>query len=156
MSQDDMTESHAIQMKVCPRCSTPIRTCLRYGNVVKQQLKDVEKVKAKMWEKIYKRGNRGLEKKKWDLTRRMAKLEIKFWCERQKRSWGTLKRAVDKLLDDKKELMVSLTDSELTVALVENKMMLMERFCLMSRKMKVHLKKLPVEVCKEYNLESKF
>lgn len=155
MSQDDTTESHAIQTKVCPRCSTPIRTSLRYGNVIKQQLQDIEKVKAKMWRRLCKRSKLELEQKKSDLARRMTNLEIKFWCERQKRSWGVLKRAVEKLLEDKKELMVSLTDSELTVALVENKVTLMECFCLMSRKMKVHLKKLPVEVCKEFNLESK-
>ena len=148
-----MTESHAIQLKVCPRCSTPIRTSLRYGNVIKQQLKDIEKVKAKMWRKLCHRSSRKLEKKKSELAQRLAKLEKKFRDELPERSWGTLKHAVKKLLEDKKELMVSLTENELTVALIENKVMLMERFCLMNKKMKLHLNKLPVELCKEYKLE---
>ncbi|KAL9958948.1 hypothetical protein ACROYT_G036026 [Oculina patagonica] len=152
MSQDNTTESHAIQTKVCPRCSTPIRTCLRYGNVVKQQLKDIEKVKKKMWRRLCNR--RELEKKKKsDLERRLKQLDRKYCEEPQKRSWGTLKRAVEKLLEDKKELIVPITDNELSIARIENKVMLMERFCLMSKKMKFHLKKLPVEVCKEHNLE---
>ena len=155
MSEDEMTESHAIQLKVCPRCSTPIRTSLRYGNVIKQQLKDIEQVKAKMWGKLCNRSSCELEMKRFELAQRLAKLEKQFRDERQKRSWGTLKRLVDKLLEDKKELMVSLTDNELSVALIENKVMLMERFCLMNKKMERHLKKLPVELCKEYKLEGK-
>lgn len=137
MSQDDTTESHAIQMKVCPRCSTPIRTCLRYSNVINQQLQDIEKVKVEMWRKIRRGGNRGLQKKRHDLAKRLANLETKFSGERQKRSWGSLKRAVDKLVEaEKKEPMVSLTANELTVALIENKVMLMERFCFISEKMR--------------------
>ena len=152
---DEMTERHAIQLKVCPRCSTPIRMSLRYGNVIKQQLKDIEKVKAKLWRKLCHRSSRELKKKKSDLAQWLGKLEKKFRDERPERSWGTLKSAVDKLLQDKKELMVSLTENELTVALIENKVMLMERFCMMSKKMKMYLKKLPEDLCKEYKLESK-
>lgn len=32
----------------CPRCKAPIRTALRYGNVIKNTLADFEKVKAKL------------------------------------------------------------------------------------------------------------
>ena len=158
MSQDDTTGSQAIQAKVCPLCSTPIRKCLRYSNVINQQLQDIEKVKREMWRKIRKGGDRALQKKKHDLAKRLADLEITFSGEeRHKRSRDSLKRAVDKLEDAKKnELMASLTANELNVALIENKVMLMERFCFISEKMRENLiGKLPMEICKEYHLEGK-
>lgn len=31
----------------CPRCKAPIKTCARYGSIIKATLKDLEKVKAK-------------------------------------------------------------------------------------------------------------
>jgi len=110
-----------------------------------------------MWRKIRKEGDRGLQKKRHDLAKRLAKLERKLSAEeRQKGSRDALKRAVDKLMDAKKnELMVSLTANELNVALIENKVMLMKRLCFMREKMRVNLRKLPMEICKEYNLESK-
>ncbi|KAL5004105.1 hypothetical protein ScPMuIL_017561 [Solemya velum] len=37
-----------IQMKLCPRCKTPIRRNLRYGNIVKRVLLNIEKVKSKL------------------------------------------------------------------------------------------------------------
>ncbi|KAL5004104.1 hypothetical protein ScPMuIL_017560 [Solemya velum] len=37
-----------IQMKLCPLCKTPIRRNLRYGNVIKRTLHDIEKVKKRM------------------------------------------------------------------------------------------------------------
>ena len=43
--QDDTSEESGIQMKRCPRCRTSIRLSLRYGNIIKQQLRDIEKVK---------------------------------------------------------------------------------------------------------------
>ncbi|XP_030850127.1 NFX1-type zinc finger-containing protein 1 [Strongylocentrotus purpuratus] len=43
-SSDDVT----IQLKGCPKCKTPIRRNLRYGNIIKQTLGDVENVKTKM------------------------------------------------------------------------------------------------------------
>ena len=126
MSQDDTTGSQAIQVKVCPLCSTPIRTCLRYSNVINQQLQDIEKVKRKIWRKIRKDGDRRLQKKRHDLAKRLAELERKFSVEeRQKRSRDLLKLAVDKLV--KNERMVSPT------ALIENKVMLMERFCFIGK-----------------------
>ena len=38
-----------IQLKQCPKCKTPIRTSLRYGNIVKTILADFEKVKKKSY-----------------------------------------------------------------------------------------------------------
>ena len=37
-----------VQLKRCPKCSTPIRTSLRYGNIVKKILSDFEKIKRKI------------------------------------------------------------------------------------------------------------
>ena len=95
-----------------------------------------------------------MQKKRHDLAKRLADLERKCSGEkRQKRSRVSLKRAVDKLVDaERYELMVSLTANELDVALIENKVMLMERLCFMS----VNLRNLPMEICKEYHLESKY
>ena len=42
--EDNPTE---IQFKTCPKCKTQIRKSLRYGNIVKQTLKDYEKIKEK-------------------------------------------------------------------------------------------------------------
>ena len=44
-SDESSTGSRVIKLKPCPRCNAPIRTSLRYGNVIKQQLQDIEKVK---------------------------------------------------------------------------------------------------------------
>ena len=95
-----------------------------------------------------------MKEKQIDLERRLTGLERKCINDRQKHSCETLKRTVHKLLTLDNQLMVVLTGNELTVALIENKVMLLERFCLMSEKMKKNLTNLPVEICKENNLES--
>lgn len=46
----DTDDRHVIQLRSCPRCNTAIRRSLRYGNVIKQQLHDIEKVKSKVLE----------------------------------------------------------------------------------------------------------
>ena len=150
MSEDANTVSHAIQLKVCPLCSTPIRTSMRYRNVINQQLQDIEKVKLEMRKKIRNESgvNCGLEETKRYLTKRLDNLEERFGGEHQKRSLGRLKRAVSFLL--------GVVDNELTVVLIQNKVMLMERLCFIREKVRVNLRKLPMEICKEYHLESKF
>ena len=40
-----MDVKEAIQFKECPKCKTPIRRSLRYGNIVKGTLCDIEKIK---------------------------------------------------------------------------------------------------------------
>lgn len=137
MSEDDTTDSQVIQMKTCPRCKTTIRLSLRYGNVIKQRLQDIEKVKKVMHNKI----SRGMAKKRSLLLHRLTHLSAKFNGESHERFWLTLQRGIRNL------------DNGLMAALLENKVMLMERFCLMSEKMKENLRILPVEVCKENNLE---
>ena len=50
MSADDIEtseESKAVTLKVCPKCKTPVRKCLRYGNDIRSKLKDVEAIKKK-------------------------------------------------------------------------------------------------------------
>ena len=43
--EDDVT---SIQLKKCPKCKTPIRKSLRYGNAIKKTLLDIEAVKKKV------------------------------------------------------------------------------------------------------------
>ena len=38
-----------VQLKRCPKCSTPIRTSLRYGNIIKKILADFELIKRKIF-----------------------------------------------------------------------------------------------------------
>lgn len=45
----DEGKSVDIQMKKCPKCQVPIRTSLRYGNIVKKLLADMETVKKKIF-----------------------------------------------------------------------------------------------------------
>ena len=45
---DDDGKAVNVQLKRCPKCSTPIRTNLRYGNIVKKILADFEKIKRKI------------------------------------------------------------------------------------------------------------
>jgi len=48
--QDSGTDSKAveIQFKCCPKCKTSVRRSLRYGNIIKQTLQDMEKLKQKV------------------------------------------------------------------------------------------------------------
>ena len=48
MNGSDSSKDVAIQFKTCPKCKTPIRRSLRYGNIVKMSLVDMEKVKVKI------------------------------------------------------------------------------------------------------------
>lgn len=41
-------EKISIKLKECPRCKTPIRRNLRYGNMIKEALNDIEKVKKQI------------------------------------------------------------------------------------------------------------
>lgn len=44
--------ANQIGMKSCPRCKTTIWRCQRYGNIIRQCLKDVQEVKMKIFGKI--------------------------------------------------------------------------------------------------------
>ena len=43
----DESKPSEIQFKTCPKCNTQIRKSLRYGNIIKQTLKDYESIKEK-------------------------------------------------------------------------------------------------------------
>ena len=139
MSENDSTESQVIQLKTCPRCKTPIRCSLRYGNVIKQQLRDIEKVKTK----IIVEANSGVSNKRRLLMGRLTTLSEKFDAENYQHVWKTLKQSVQKLKNGLKS------------PLLENKIMLMERYCLMTEKAEKYLKVLPGELCKENFLDGK-
>ncbi|XP_068745969.1 NFX1-type zinc finger-containing protein 1-like isoform X4 [Montipora capricornis] len=46
--QTDDGKAVDVQLKCCPKCSTPIRTSLRYGNIIKKILADFEEIKKKI------------------------------------------------------------------------------------------------------------
>lgn len=43
----ETSESEEVTLKVCPKCKTPVRRCLRYGNDIKRKIEDVEAIKRK-------------------------------------------------------------------------------------------------------------
>ena len=131
MSKDD-SESHVVQMKGCPRCTTPIRLSLRYGNVIKQELQDIEKVKKE----ILAQSNPGLSNKNV-LLDRLALLSTKLNSRTHERFWRTLERGVLKV------------EKRLVAHFLENKVMLMERYCLVTEKLEKYLRILPEEICAE-------
>ena len=71
-TQEGETDS-AVQLKVCPKCKTPIRRSLRYGNIVKKTLADIENVK-----KIKLEEQRQLKVKRFQLEERIDKLVKKY------------------------------------------------------------------------------
>ena len=136
LSEDDSTDSHVIQMKTCPRCRTTIRRSLRYSAVIKQQLQDIDKVKVELLRKT----RRGLRGKKKLLLDRLICLSTNFVGDSHEHFCQTLTRGVEKLND------------AVMAAVLENKVMLMERLCSVNDKMGARLL---VEVFKEANLEGK-
>ncbi|XP_068745964.1 NFX1-type zinc finger-containing protein 1-like [Montipora capricornis] len=46
--QTDDGKAVDVQLKCCPKCKTPIRTSLRYGNIIKKILADFEEIKKKI------------------------------------------------------------------------------------------------------------
>ena len=62
----DMKGDGEIMKKCCPRCKTPVRNCLRYGNVTKAIFRDIKQVKQKMFNmqgdptKFFKEANAAL------------------------------------------------------------------------------------------------
>ena len=133
--QNDTAESHEIQMKRCPRCSTTIRLSLRYGNIIKQQLRDIEKVKKAMHQKT-----RCEPSKKWQVRDRLGKVLSKIGVKNYSNTvWLRLwnKNGNDSM-----------------AALFENRVMLMERRYLLNEKMKASLD-LSVDICQENKFDCK-
>ena len=122
MSDD---ENQVIQLKACPRCSTPIRTSLRYSNIIKQRLQDIEQVKVRA------HGHPGeMDETRRRLQARLADLERIFNGENEMIEWRRLERGVQRMTKG-------------TVAAVtENQVMMMERFCVMNQKLNRQLREL--------------
>ena len=136
MSDDSRGEE--IQLKACPRCKTAIRRSLRYGNVIKQQLHDIEKVKAKLL------GNSNvLEEKKSRLYSR-ATTKLAFMYANVPTEWVKVKNSIQEL------------KSEWMADVLENRMTLLERFCDVRRKMRRILSEVSPEICTKNNLEREF
>lgn len=60
----DLNNDSAVKLKECPRCKKAIRRNLRYGNMIKQALCDIESVKRRML---------GDDNRKYDLERSIAR-----------------------------------------------------------------------------------
>lgn len=124
MANDDSDDRHVIQLKSCPRCKTAIRRSLRYGNVIKQQLHDIEKVKRKV------RGESDeVIKAQQKLETRLISLKGTFHGEDEMKEWKRLERSLRRMAKGSNTLAV----------VTENQVTLMERFCVMSQKLKDNL-----------------
>ena len=117
-----MSLDNSIQLKSCPRCKTPIRRSLRYGNVIKQQLQNIEEVKKKVIGHSSE-----LEEVKERLNRRLIDLTKQFDQEIKMEEWKRFERRVDQM---SKGIMAAVTENQVT---------LMERYCRMSDKLKQSL-----------------
>ena len=118
----DMPLDNSIQLKSCPRCKAPIRRSLRYGNVIKQQLQNIEQVKKKVIGHSSE-----LEEAKERLNRRLIDLTKQFDQEKKMEEWKRFERRVDRM---SKGIMAAVTENQVT---------LMERYCRMSDKLKQSL-----------------
>ena len=86
------TDGSSIQLRACPKCKTAIRKNMRYGNIVKQSLLDIEKVK---------RAKRGNAMKIQDLKRSLP-TEISrrtTLCKPAERN--AVRRMFDELIEEK-------------------------------------------------------
>ena len=113
---------HLIKMKTCPRCSTPIRKSLRYGNMIKQRLEDIAKVK------IAAHGNpQEISGTQERLLARLTELRRFGVKDDLAKDLERLERSVNRLA---KGTMAAVTENQVT---------LMERYCAMSERINQHL-----------------
>ena len=114
--------NHLIKMKTCPRCSTPIRKSLRYGNVIKQRLEDIAKVK------IAAHGNpQELSGTQGRLLARLTELRRFGVKDDLAKDLERLERSINRLA---KGTMAAVTENQVT---------LMERYCAMNERINQHL-----------------
>ncbi|KAK3584660.1 hypothetical protein CHS0354_001239 [Potamilus streckersoni] len=76
-----------IQLKLCPRCKTPIRRNLRYGHIIKSALCDIEKVKT-----VVRGDERRIQALKMDIE---SKIKLSFGNTRYIQEYGALGRLVN-------------------------------------------------------------
>ena len=87
-----------VQLKLCPKCRVPIRTSLRYGNIIKKILADFERIKQKI---LLGEGQRDQE---------VARLKVNM-------------QKIDEFPGDKEDIIKSLNHKNLTdeqVNVIEN------------------------------------
>ena len=114
--------NHLIKMKTCPRCSTPIRKSLRYGNVIKQRLEDIAKVK------IAAHGNpQEISGTQGRLLARLTELRRFDVNDDLAKDLERLERSVNRLA---KGTMAAVTENQVT---------LIERYCAMNERINQHL-----------------
>ena len=125
---DTTDDSREIQQKSCPRCKTAIRRSLRYGNVIKQQLHDIEQVKRKV------RGESDeVIQMQEKLPTRLVALKGTFNGEDEMKEWERVERRLGRMSKG----------SKTSAVVTENQLTLMERFCAMSQKLKDNLFSVP-------------
>ena len=141
-TNDESDDRHEIQLKSCPRCKTIIRRSLRYGNVIKQQLQDIEKVKRK----VRGESDEVIETKE-RLETCLKVLKATFNGEDEMKEWERLERSVWRMSKG----------SKTSAVVTENQVTLMERFCAMSQKLKDNLFSVPrSQVSTQSRLEGTF
>ena len=132
--QDDTPEENVIQMKRCPRCSVPIRRSLRYGNIIKQQLRDIEKVKMIMRQKA----DQGLSAK---LTQLQDRVDL-------------MSGVREDYLNVWKLLFTKVKNGAMAAKL-ENRILLMERIRSLNARIR-EIPDLPKDVCNENNFDGMY
>ncbi|KAL3848155.1 hypothetical protein ACJMK2_019032 [Sinanodonta woodiana] len=71
-----------IQLKLCPRCKTPIRKNLRYGHIIKRALCDIEKVKT-----VVRGDEKRINELKMDID---AKIKLSFRITKHVQEYNAL------------------------------------------------------------------
>ena len=132
--QDDTAEENVIQMKRCPRCSVSIRRSLRYGNIIKQQLLDIEKVKMIMRQKA----DQGLSAKLTELQDRV----------------DLMSSGREAYLNVWKQMFSKVKNGAMAAKL-ENRILLMERIRLLTARIREN-RDLPKDVFRENNFDCKY
>ena len=132
--QVDTAEENVIQMKRCPRCSVSIRRSLRYGNIIKQQLRDIEEVKMIMRQKA----DQGLSVK---LTQLQDRVDL-------------MSGVREDYLNVWKQMFSKVKNGAM-VAKLENRILLMERIRSMTARIREN-PDLPKDVCHENNFDCKY
>ena len=96
----DDNEASVINMKECPKCKAPIKKSLRYGNVIKKTMLDIENVKKTV--------AKDRQKDKEILTNRLRQvLELliqktqRNTYGKEKTARGRMHRVIDSLLDER-------------------------------------------------------
>lgn len=94
-SVGDDTKSREIQFKQCPKCKVPVRRSLRYGNVIKRTLSDMERVKAAVF--------RGAEGGSVDLNALVTDMRTLRTKLRSKRHYSILSSQLEAVKEEMKK-----------------------------------------------------